>query len=293
MRVAVIDVGSNTARLLVADVERGAVRAVTESRAYLRLGTDVADGIVSAEKLAEVTATMRRFTRQSARFSVVRQETIVTAPGRHGAASEPLLQTLREASPGRVRVLSAVEEGRLAFSGAVSRAERPPEVVAVVDVGGGSSEVAVGTPLLGPAWVRSYPVGSLQVTSRWLHSDPPTQAQLEAARDEARRRLAGCVPPRPDGVLATGGTARALLRVLGRRYGRAELDGAVAVLSSMPAHALVRAFGVHPHRAGTLVAGALVLAELAGRLGTSFDVGRGGLREGAALTLAAAEAVAA
>jgi exopolyphosphatase / guanosine-5'-triphosphate,3'-diphosphate pyrophosphatase len=292
MRVAVIDVGSNTARLLVADVERGAVRAVAEDRAYLRLGTEVT-GDISTEKLAEVTAAMRRFTQQSARFSVVRQETIVTAPGRHGAASGPLLQTLREASPGRVRVLSAVEEGRLAFGGALARTERPPEVAAVVDVGGGSSEVAVGTPLLGPAWVRSYPVGSLQVTSTWLHADPPTGAQLDAARDEVRRQLADCAPPRPDAVLATGGTARALARVLGRRYGRDELDEAVALLASRPTHALVRAFGVHPHRAGTLVAGTIVLAELAHRLGTPFDVSRGGLREGAALTLAAAEAVAA
>jgi exopolyphosphatase / guanosine-5'-triphosphate,3'-diphosphate pyrophosphatase len=293
MRVAVIDVGSNTARLLVADVERGAVRTVAEGRAYLRLGPELAGGLVSSAKLAEVAAAMRRFRQQSARFSVVREETIVTAPGRHGAASEPLLQTLREASRGRVRVLSADEEARLAFGGAVARAERPPEVVGVVDVGGGSSEVAVGTPLLGPAWVRSYPTGSLQVTSSWLHGDPPTRAQVDAARDDVRRRLADCGPPRPDGALATGGTARALARVLGRRYGRDELDEAVALLASRPTHALVRAFGVHPHRARTLVAGTIVLADLADRLGTSFDVSRGGLREGAALTLAAAEAVAA
>jgi exopolyphosphatase / guanosine-5'-triphosphate,3'-diphosphate pyrophosphatase len=292
MRVAVIDVGSNTARLLVAEVDAGEVETVAEDRAYLRLGEEIAGGGVPPAKLAEAAAVVRRFAKRAVAFSVARAETIVTEPGRHGAASAPLLDALRTATQGPVRVLSAVEEGRLAFEGAVVRAERPPEVVAVVDVGGGSSELAIGTPLLGPAWVRSFAVGSLRLTSAWLHDDPPTAAQLAATRDAVRLVLSSR-PPRPDGALATGGSARALVRLLGRRYEAADLDEAVRLLASRRANAVVRAFGIHPRRAGTLVAGTIVLAELARLLDCPLEVARGGLREGAALALAAAEAVAA
>jgi exopolyphosphatase/guanosine-5'-triphosphate,3'-diphosphate pyrophosphatase len=286
MRVALIDVGSNTARLLVADVDRGTVTPVDEERAYLQLGAAFGNG---EAVIAKAAATARRFAERAVANSPVTAETIVTAPGRQPEAA-PLLDALREATHWPVRALSAEEEGRLAFDGAVSRADLLPEVVGVVDVGGGSSELAVGTPLLGAAWVRSLPTGSLRLRSDWLQADPPTAAQLAAARAAVRSSLEDLDPPLPDAVLATGGTARALVRVAGRRYDARRLDETVAELATHRSDEIVRAFGIHPRRAATVVAGAIMLAELARLLDRPLEVSRGGLREGAALALAATAA---
>jgi exopolyphosphatase / guanosine-5'-triphosphate,3'-diphosphate pyrophosphatase len=288
VRVAVIDVGSNTARLLVADVSGRTVSTLDEDRAYLQLGGEIARGGPGPAKLAKVARRVRAFRDRASDYAVERADTIVTAPGRHGAASEQLLATLREATGWPVRVLSAEEEGRLAFAGATSRAQNLPEVVAVIDVGGGSSELAVGTPLAGAAWVRSLATGSLRLSSEWLHDDPPTGEQVAAARAAVRDVLRDVEPPSPDAVLATGGTARALVHMLGRRYNAAELDEAADSLAARPASTVTRAFGIHPRRAGTILAGTLVLAEIARLLDRPLEVARGGLREGSALALAAA-----
>ena len=94
-----------------------------------------------------------------------RSTVIVTAPGRQGTLGGRADGALAEATGLPVRVLTADGEGRLAYDGAVARAgEALPEVVAVVDVGGGSTELVVGTPLLGAAWIRSADIGSLRLT---------------------------------------------------------------------------------------------------------------------------------
>ena len=100
-------------------------------------------------------------------------------------------------------------------------------------------------------------------------------------------------PPRPDAALVVGGTARALGRVVGRRFGHDELEELAATLTRKRAKAVTSAQGVTPDRARTLLGGTLVLSELARRLERDFEVGKGGLREGAALALARALAVAA
>jgi exopolyphosphatase/pppGpp-phosphohydrolase len=98
----------------------------------------------------------------------------------------------------------------------------------------------------------------------------------------------------PDIALAVGGSARAVARIVGRRFGADDLQEAVAILSRRPAAKVARTFGITPERAETLLAGALLLAGAGRALGTSFELGRGGLREGAALELASErEAVAA
>ena len=186
-------------------------------------------------------------------------------------------------------MLTAESEGRLAYDGAVARAVGDlPEVVAVVDVGGGSTEVVVGTPLLGAAWVRSADVGSLRLTRAHLADDPPSAAQIRAASDAVGRALAGMSPPQPALALAVGGSARALTKIVGRRFDADDLERAVKILSRRPAAKAARPFGIAPERAETLLAGALLLAGASRVLGTAFKLGNGGLREGAALELAGA-----
>ena len=290
MRVAVIDVGSNTARLLVATVDDdGLIEPVAEERRYLRLGAEIeAHGTLRPEKIAEAADVCGGYARLADELGAARTTVIVTAPGRQGAVGPALTEALARATGLPVRILTAEGEGRLAYDGAVARAAGSlPEVIAVVDVGGGSTEIAVGTPLLGAAWVRSADLGSLRLTRSQLPDDPPTRAQIRAASDAVARAFDGLTPPTPDLALAVGGSARALAKVVGRRFGADDIDAAVRSLARRPAAKAARAFGIDADRAETLLAGALVLGGASRALGTALELGRGGLREGAALELAA------
>lgn len=296
MRVAVVDVGSNTARLLVADVDAdGYVRAVDEEREHLGLGAEIARaGTLSRETIDEVARACRGYAKLARRLGAERAETIVTAPGRQGRAPGLLVAALARATRLPVRVLSSDEEGRLAYEGAVVRAQGDlPEVVAVVDVGGGSTEIVVGTPLLGAAWVRSIDLGSVRLTRRHLHGDPPTGDQLVAAREAVRVALAHVAAPSPDLALATGGSARAVAKLVGRTFDADDVEAAITLLARRPSAETGRDAGMHPVRAASALGGALLLAETARLLGRRFELARGGLREGAALALATAPVAAA
>ena len=99
--------------------------------------------------------------------------------------------------------------------------------------------------------------------------------------------MAELEPPQPEIALATGGSARAVARVIGHEYGPVELERLVELLASRPAAESAAALGIRPTRARTLLAGALILEEVSRLLGQPFTPSRGGIREGAALRLAA------
>ena len=288
MRVGVIDVGSNTVRLLVASVTEYTVRTLREERTHLGLGEEILHhGHIRPAKLEEVAAVTGEYARIARKLGVRELETVVTAPGRQGDEPQRLLDTIGRATAADVRVVTAEEEGRLAFAGAVSRASPGENVVAVCDVGGGSTEVVVGTELLGPAWVRSVDLGSLRLTAALLPSDPPAPEEIEAAQSSVRDTFAAVEPPRPEIALATGGSARTVARIVGHEYGPDELDLVVEILSSRTAAASADKLGIRPERARTLLAGALILAEVSRKLEVPFTPSRGGIREGAAFRLAA------
>jgi exopolyphosphatase / guanosine-5'-triphosphate,3'-diphosphate pyrophosphatase len=289
MRVSVIDVGSNTARLFVADVRRSGLTIVDEDRAFLELGANLP---ADTDKLTDLRKVARRFAKRSRELDVDIAESVVTAPGR-GPRGEAIVQVLREVTKGPVRVLTPDDEGCLAYTGAVACAVDVPEVVAVVDVGGGSTEIVVGTPWFGPSWVRSLELGSLSLTRAYLQGDAPDTRALEAARDDVRRSLESVDPPWSDAALATGGSARAMRKIIGEAYTADELDDAISALSRVRATEVAEVFGINPRRAGTVVGGAVVLAEVARVLRRRLIVARGGLREGVALELAAEAARAA
>jgi exopolyphosphatase/guanosine-5'-triphosphate,3'-diphosphate pyrophosphatase len=294
MRVGVIDVGSNTVRLLVASVAGDTVRTLREERVHLGLGEEILHyDRVRRRKLDEVREVTGEYARIARKLGVRELETVVTAPGRQGNSPDRLIDAIHRATGAEVRVVSAEDEGRLAFAGAVSRANPGEGVVAVCDVGGGSTEVVVGTELLGPAWVRSVDLGSLRLTATLLPSDPPTTAEIDAAREAVRNGLAELEPPQPEIALATGGSARTLARVIGHEYGHTELEEVVEVLASRPAAESADVLEIRPTRARTLLAGALILEEVSRLLGQPFRPSRGGIREGAALRLAARRAAAA
>jgi exopolyphosphatase / guanosine-5'-triphosphate,3'-diphosphate pyrophosphatase len=296
MRVAVVDIGSNTARLLVADVGRDAViDDVEKRRAYLGLGEEIAlTGTLSDASIARTARIAGAYASRARAQGAEHLQTIVTAPGRQGTCARALVSGLTHSTGSNVRVLSSDEEGRLAFDGALHRAPGLlPEVMAVVDVGGGSSEIAVGTPSLGAAWVRSLDLGSLRLAQQALTEDPPSDRSIERAQELVRRGFGSLDAPQPDAALAAGGSARAVSRIVGRAFAEDDLAEVVRIAQRWPATKVAKTFGFHPHRARTLCAGALLLAEAARTLGRPLELAGGGVREGVALALARPAAAAA
>jgi len=289
--VGVVDVGSNTVRLLVS--VNG--RTVLSERAMLRLGADIErHGEIPEQKLAETASVVAGFVADARAAGVDAIEVLIASPGRQAANGDELAERLQQASACRTRILSSVEEGQLAFVGALSCARITGwRTVAVVDVGGGSAQVVVGSRKTGPTWSRSIDLGSQRLTSRLLSQDPPGEAAISAARNEVESYLEGFDPPLPRTTLAVGGSARALKRMVGSRIGAAELEDALEQLATTPTADLARRYGIGEERARTLPAGAVIFASIRQRLGTPLKVQRGGLREGALLTLAAEHAIAA
>lgn len=288
MRVAVVDVGANTLRLLVATRDRrGRVDPIREERRQLGLGEELerSNGYIGEEKLEAAGTVAKAHVRRARKLGADRIVVLVTSPGRQAANADELVATLRSATSSEVRVLGADEEGSLAWLGALGAADGLPETVAVCDVGGGSAQLVVGTPALGPAWSRSIDLGSLRLARRCFRNDPPLPSELDDAAAEARRALADVTPPLPLAALATGGTARALRRVVGPELGEAELALAVDKLAARSTREISKTYAVDRPRARTVTAGAILLSEVQRRLAVPLRAARGGLREGAALLL--------
>jgi exopolyphosphatase/guanosine-5'-triphosphate,3'-diphosphate pyrophosphatase len=292
--VGVVDVGSNTVRLLVAKRRKAGLFRVHEEREQLGLGEDVEVlGRISPEKLALAETTTAELAEHARSLGCATVDVLVTSPGRQAENGEELREALERGSGLPVRILSAEEEARLAYIGALSASRSATHSVAVVDVGGGSAQLVVGTGESGPVWMRSVDVGSLRLTRRLLVSDPPTREELAAARAEVARCFENVTPPLPQTALAAGGSARALKRLTGRRrLERRDIDAALRELGKRGSHETARRHGLAPERARTLAAGTLILAEAQRRVGLPLEVARGGIREGAALGLLAERAAA-
>jgi exopolyphosphatase/guanosine-5'-triphosphate,3'-diphosphate pyrophosphatase len=297
VRVAIIDVGSNSVRLLIASVKRsGQVRELDRDRVYLRLGDDAYHlGRIGDRKLDGLADVAERFARRARAARVELMETVVTAPGRQANNADELVDLVAGATQAPVVVVGAEDEGRLAWEGAVSFLPESRGTVGVVDLGGGSCEVAIGILATGPIWVRPRDAGALRVTRTFLRSERPGARELDAARTGIRELLDGIDPthPHPDAALAVGGTARAVAKVVGPRFGVRKLDGLADEIVRRGAVATTAGLDITPGRTETLLGGTLVLSEVARRLDSKLEVGRGGLREGAALALVRAQSAAA
>lgn len=286
MRVAVLDVGGNTVRLLVAAFDGDQLIAVREERVQLGLGEEIErNGRISREKVDETAATATTFVRRARKLGSAAVEVLVTSPGRQAQNGAELVSRLAAATSAPTRVLSAEEEAELAWRGAVGAADQVPPRVAVCDVGGGSAQIAVGSLATGPTWVRSVDIGSLRLTERAFREDPPTPGDIARATRAIAEAFDDVSPPRPDSAFAVGGTARALRRIAGEPLSEHELADAVDELSLLPPRQIAKTYKLDRQRARTVTAGALILGEIQRRLAVPLLIGRGGLREGAALQL--------
>ena len=291
--VGVIDVGSNTLRLLVAAASERSLTVLAERKVWLRLGADIArTGSISRVSLGAAETVVGEFAREARRYRCSRLQILIASPGRQARNGDELVARLAAGSGSAVRILRAEEEARLAFVGATSSVPIR-RMTAVVDAGGGSTQLAVGKPELGPHWAWSVDVGSLRLASQAFDSDPPGKKGLRRAEKVLVERFDGSAIPTVERALAVGGSARALRRLVGTpKLGANQLRSATRLLRGCTSDELAAAHGFDPERARTLAAGAVILSEVQRRLGVPLLVVRGGIREGAALVLAAEQTAA-
>jgi exopolyphosphatase/guanosine-5'-triphosphate,3'-diphosphate pyrophosphatase len=286
VRRACIDIGSNTTRLLVADCVGARLESIHQERAFTRIGRGaVSDGgEIPAEKISEVVEVVADQLRRARELGVTEIRGIATAAIRRAANGRELVDAIRDSCGLPIEILSGEEEARLAFLGAARTLGRVPEgPLGVVDVGGGSSEVVVGTAPDAISWSTSFALGSGDLTDNCLHSDPPAERELANARAHLAGTLEGIDPPHPAEAVAVGGSAASLRTVAGPMLDRDAFRQALGLLSSERAAVLARRFGLDTERVRLLPAGLLILQAASELLAAPLQIGRGGVREGVLL----------
>jgi exopolyphosphatase/guanosine-5'-triphosphate,3'-diphosphate pyrophosphatase len=286
VRCACIDVGSNTTRLLVADSELGEIEAVHDDRVFTLIGRSLdGAGRIPPAKVDETAAVVARQAGLAEERGAEQIRAVATAAIRLASNAPDLVAAVERRAGIELEVLTGEEEAELAFHGAASAVGEEGRL-AVIDVGGGSTEIAVGTAAGGVESAESISIGSSVLAERHLRADPPSEPERAALRDEIARALDHFEPPTVDLAVAVGGSASSLLHLAGRELGPDALERAVTTLCSEPAGVLSERFRLEPVRVRLLPAGALVLAELARRIGQPLRICRGGLREGVILEMA-------
>jgi exopolyphosphatase / guanosine-5'-triphosphate,3'-diphosphate pyrophosphatase len=287
MLCAAIDIGSNTTRVLVAEPQDGQLRKVMEQRAYTRIDKDSQhDGAIDQAKIDEVADVVATQVRLAQEIGAEAIRTVATAAIREAANREEIVAEINRVANVEVEVLSDHEEGRLAFIGATKTLGHPVEgEIAVVDVGGGSSEVIFGTVSDGVRSVRSFKVGSGSLADELLNSDPPSPSEIRAVRDAISDLFADAEFERPGQAVAVGGSATSLRSLVGSVLEYETLERAIRVLTGDPIAEVAKRFELDPRRVRILPTGVLLLEKLSELLGQPLQIGKGGLREGVILTL--------
>lgn len=288
MRRACIDIGSNTTRLLVAECGPHGLLEVDQQRAFTRIGRDVrSHGRITVAKLVEVVAVVAQQIAHARAIGAASVHAVATAAVRRAANAEELVAAIHDRCGLWVEVLSGEQEARLAFRGAVGTLERPTEAtLAVIDVGGGSCEVAVGRASDGVRWWRSLELGSGEVADRCLSGDPPRAGEFEAARVLIGEAVEDLQVPAVQEAVAVGGSATSLRRLAGPMLDQRSLMRALTLLANVPGPELARRFALDRERIRLLPAGLLILQAISRRVTVPLHVGRGGMREGVLLEVA-------
>ncbi|HWH13008.1 MAG TPA: hypothetical protein VG165_17940 [Solirubrobacteraceae bacterium] len=294
LRCACIDIGSNTTRLLVAEPDRsddgletGGLRAIAAERAFTRIGAAIRpDGSLSAAKIDEVADVVAAQMVLARRHGARAIRAVATAAIRSATNAGELAAALASVAGIEMEVLSGEQEARFAFAGALASLPHPPSgSVAVVDVGGGSTELVVGTQAGGAGWFRSLAVGSSSLTASCVRHDPPSPTCLAALADQTAAAFAGLDPPPIGLALAVGGSATTLLSLDGAQVDPESLAFLLVEFTAEPVLPTAVRLGLHPDRARLLPAGIVILKRAAELLDRPLRIARGGLREGVVLGL--------
>ena len=294
-RVAVLDVGSNSLRLLCCERIGPDGPEGTRRTAVVGLRRGAApDGALAGDALARLAEGLGEMGEEIARFAPDATVAVCTSAVREAPNRRAVEELVAARTGARVHVLDGEREAALAFAGA-SLAAGGDGPVLVIDVGGGSTELVAGAGGV-PATAASLPLGAVRQTERHVRHDPPLPSEVAAVRAEARE-AAAAAPVRADGAgpaLAVAGTATTLAaielgaydpaRVHGHRLPRARIDALVGRLAAVPEGERRRIPGLDPARAGVIVAGAAILAGVAEAAGAAeVVVSERDILDGAAL----------
>jgi exopolyphosphatase / guanosine-5'-triphosphate,3'-diphosphate pyrophosphatase len=287
MLCAAIDIGSNTTRVLVAEPQEGQLRKVLEQRAYTRIDkASKRKGKIVPEKIAELADVVDTQVRLAQEMEAKAIRVVATAAIREAKNTSDVVAEISRVSGLPVDVLTDQEEGRLAFLGASKTLGHPVEgELAVVDVGGGSSEIVFGSVDTGVREVLSFKIGSGALAEDFLANDPPSAGEIRSLRDHISDFFDDVDVAQPDQAVAVGGSATSLRTLVGAVLEYETLERAVRVLSSDPIIEVAKRFELDPRRVRILPAGVLLLEKLSELLGQPLQIGKGGLREGVILDL--------
>ena len=286
--VAVIDIGTNTTRLLVAEVEDGEVVELERRTTITSLGQGVdATGRLADEAMDRVAEAVAVYREVIDRLGAEQVVAVATSAMRDAENGPAFGDYLKEKYGVDARTISGDEEARLTFLGATAGRNDDRETV-VIDIGGGSTEYVVGEAGHDPSFHVSTQMGSVRHTERFLHSDPPTGDELQALAEEVRRTVPDV---HPEHAIAVAGTATSLAaidgadEVHGYRLGLATCERIATRLAALPVDERRKVDGLHPDRAPTIVAGAVILTESIRALGLDqVEVSDRDILHGAVLT---------
>ena len=269
-----IDVGTNSTRLLVADVEDGRVSVLERRSTVTRLGRGVdLSGHLAGEAIEDVCEAIGNYVDILEELGAETVDAIATSAVRDADNGSAFIAELRERFALSARVLDGEEEARSTYRGATFEAP-PTQPTLVVDIGGGSTELVVGQD--GEiSFHDSLQVGVVRHTERHISSDPPTASELEGLAADVRGSIESSVPP---GVVAKSGIAVAGTptslaaieqelepydprKVHGHRLHLPQIQRMLSRLASLPLAQRVEIPGMHRDRAPTIVAGVVILVE--------------------------------
>jgi exopolyphosphatase/guanosine-5'-triphosphate,3'-diphosphate pyrophosphatase len=282
MRVAAIDCGTNSIRLLVAEVDGGGLTEVSRRMEIVRLGEGVdRTGRISDEALARTRKALLGYATEIAELGIARVRMCATSASRDASNAADFRDMVRGVLGVDPEVITGDEEARLSFSGAVAGLTASPPFL-IVDIGGGSTEFVTGST--GVEHAISVDIGCVRMTERHLHDDPPTAAQIAAAREDitaAVDRALAAVPGARSartlvGLAGSVTTVAALAlglpdydasRVHHARIGREAVCSVTDALLGMTVSARLALPVMHPGRADVIGAGALILQVIMERSG--------------------------
>jgi exopolyphosphatase/guanosine-5'-triphosphate,3'-diphosphate pyrophosphatase len=279
MRVAAVDLGTNSTRLLVADVDGARVEEVARRARITRLG----EGVDERRRLlplpvARVRNVLSDYRRELERLGAERALTIGTSAVRDAENGEAFLGEIEWSYGFATRLVTGEEEAELTLRG-VATGRPLDEGTLVLDVGGGSTELITTTQR------TSIDVGSVRLTERHLHSDPPAREELEAAAREVRELLPPLEPAAAIGVAGTITTLAALER--SSSISREGVERQLERLAFLPLSERRELPGLDPERAPVIVGGVLIVREVLDRYGLErLEASERDLLDGAALEAA-------